>query len=667
MASRGATDDRLDGWDAISQYLGWHPRTVIRWEKQKGLPVHRVAGGKRQPVYAYRHEIDEWFQVAGGPNRSAAFGPAVLEPELSSGPASSPVPRWRISSFSVQPVLAAVILIVFALVIAWLWQARPGVQVTGVAQLTSNGTAKWNLVTDGKQLFFTENVGGEEVLSTMAASGGPIRSIALPIPNPEAEDLSPDGKRILVLSRQGHEVEHSLWIVPAAGGEPHQMSGIRSHSAAWSPNGKWIAYTSGSAVHLVSPDDRQSHELSHMSGIPGALHWSADGKHILVLVRKSPAWTISLWQLDFDDSSNAVPTASSRLLMEDCCRTDILARDGDGYLAVANESMAEEHLSYLHPRWRWEGGSLRAMVLDTRLGEIAGIAAAVFSRKLFVLSRDHVQVELVRYDRKSQNFTILLPGIAAIYVDYAKKTGWITFVRPSDNTLWLGRADGSAAKQLSPAGMTVELPRWSPDGKWIAFTGKQGGRPWRIFIVPAVGGDPREASKGDENQGAPTWSPDGKHVVYGNVHCQEERTCTIHQIDTVSGQVTTIPASQGLATARWSPNGRYIAALNPVRHELHLFDLHRQKWRRLAEGIDGDDLNWSSDSRYLYANSSMSGQAEILRVPADGGSAQVVLNLDSLSKSVGYLATWFSLTPDDSIILNRWLDGSEIYALSYRD
>jgi Tol biopolymer transport system component len=640
---------------------------VIRWEKQKGLPVHRVAGGKRQPVYAYRHEIDEWFQVAGGPNRAAAFGPVVLEPELSSGPASSPVPRWRISSFSVQPVVAAVILIVFALAIAWLWQARPGVQVTGVAQLTSNGTAKWNLVTDGKQLFFTENVGGEEVLSTMAASGGPIRSIALPIPNPEAEDLSPDGKRILVLSRQGHEVEHSLWIVPAAGGEPHQMSGIRSHSAAWSPNGKWIAYTSGSAVHLVSPDDRQSHELSHMSGIPGALHWSADGKHILVLVRKSPAWTISLWQLDFDDSSNAVPTASSRLLMEDCCRTDILARDGDGYLAVANESMAEEHLSYLHPRWRWEGGSLRAMVLDTRLGEIAGIAAAVFSRKLFVLSRDHVQVELVRYDRKSQNFTILLPGIAAIYVDYAKKTGWITFVRPSDNTLWLGRADGSAAKQLSPAGMTVELPRWSPDGKWIAFTGKQGGRPWRIFIVPAVGGDPREASKGDENQGAPTWSPDGKHVVYGNVHCQEERTCTIHQIDTVSGQVTTIPASQGLATARWSPNGRYIAALNPVRHELHLFDLHRQKWRRLAEGIDGDDLNWSSDSRYLYANSSMSGQAEILRVPADGGSAQVVLNLDSLSKSVGYLATWFSLTPDDSIILNRWLDGSEIYALSYRD
>ncbi len=666
MATRSTTDDRLDGWDAISTYLGWHPRTVIRWEKQKGLPVHRVAGGKRQPVYAYRHEIDQWFQVTGGASPSATLDPAALEPDLSSGSASSPVPRWRISSFSVQVAAAATILMGVALSFGWRLTTQPVIQVTGVAQLTSDGIAKRNLVTDGKQLYFTEDVGGEEVLATMATSGGPIRQIALPFANPEAQDLSPDGKLILVLSRQGHEEEFPLWIVPTAGGSPFQISGINAQAAAWSPNGTWIAYGAGSNVYLITPDGRQPHELSHLSVVPRALRWSADSKHLLVLVRKSPVGTISLWQLEVNDDSNAgAGTASPRLLVDDCCREEYLARDGDAYLSVTNEAEGGQHLLYLHPRSWWEKHSLQVIDIATQLKRIQGIAVDSASRRIFVLSHSQVQAELVRYDRVSRNFTMLIPGIAATFVDYAKRTGWITYVRPSDSTLWLSRVDGSEAKQLSPTGMPVELPRWSPDGKRIAFMGKQGDRPWRILIVPLTGGVPREASRGDDNQGAPTWSPDARSLVYGNVHCQEEQTCAIHKIDVETGRVTAIPDSGGLATARWSPDGRYIAALHPVRRELYIFDLGDQKWRRLAQGIDGNDLNWSSDSRCLYASTSMTGHAQILRIPIEGRGGQVILNVDSLSKSVGHLGPWFSLAPDDSIILNRWLDGSEIYELNY--
>jgi len=41
------------------------------------------------------------------------------------------------------------------------------------------------------------------------------------------------------------------------------------------------------------------------------------------------------------------------------------------------------------------------------------------------------------------------------------------------------------------------------------------------------------------------------------------------------------------------------------------------------------------------------------------------LKLDSFSKAAGQLDTWFSLTPDNALILNRWLNTSEIYALNY--
>ncbi len=54
-------DERIDSWKEISSYLGRDVSTVIRWEKEKALPVHRIPGGRRQSVFAYRHELDQWM------------------------------------------------------------------------------------------------------------------------------------------------------------------------------------------------------------------------------------------------------------------------------------------------------------------------------------------------------------------------------------------------------------------------------------------------------------------------------------------------------------------------------------------------------------------------------------------------------------------------------
>jgi hypothetical protein len=53
---------RLDSWKEIADYLGRDVRTVIRWEKNKALPVHRIPGGQRQGVFAYTTEIDSWLR-----------------------------------------------------------------------------------------------------------------------------------------------------------------------------------------------------------------------------------------------------------------------------------------------------------------------------------------------------------------------------------------------------------------------------------------------------------------------------------------------------------------------------------------------------------------------------------------------------------------------------
>jgi hypothetical protein len=66
------TGDRLDSWKEIADYVRRDVRTAIRWEDERGLPVHRVPGGKRGTVFAFTEEIDRW--LAGTQRRSVGRG-----------------------------------------------------------------------------------------------------------------------------------------------------------------------------------------------------------------------------------------------------------------------------------------------------------------------------------------------------------------------------------------------------------------------------------------------------------------------------------------------------------------------------------------------------------------------------------------------------------------
>jgi len=61
--SRGT---RLDGWKEIAVYVGRSVRTVQRWERERGLPVHRFGTGKGGTVFAYPEELDAWHAALPG-------------------------------------------------------------------------------------------------------------------------------------------------------------------------------------------------------------------------------------------------------------------------------------------------------------------------------------------------------------------------------------------------------------------------------------------------------------------------------------------------------------------------------------------------------------------------------------------------------------------------
>src|SRR5262249_15365612 len=83
------------------------------------------------------------------------------------------------------------------------------------------------------------------------------------------------------------------------------------------------------------------------------------------------------------------------------------------------------------------------------------------------------------------------------------------------NNIWIvPRAGGSARRLTSFAGQTTN-PHFSPDGKWVAFSGEYAGN-LDVYVVPSGGGEPRRLTwhpAADQVQG---WTPDGKSILFAS-------------------------------------------------------------------------------------------------------------------------------------------------------
>ena len=71
-------DERLESWKEIGRYLNRDVRTVERWERTRGLPVHRLPGGEKARVYALKSELDSWRSSRDAELREAGVMPSAL-------------------------------------------------------------------------------------------------------------------------------------------------------------------------------------------------------------------------------------------------------------------------------------------------------------------------------------------------------------------------------------------------------------------------------------------------------------------------------------------------------------------------------------------------------------------------------------------------------------
>jgi len=563
--------------------------------------------------------------------------------------------------------IAAAALVVAA-VLAFLFRpAVPPPRITGSTQVTTDGLNKntWGIF--GSTIYFTSCSSNSCAIYEASVTGGETVRVETSLTNPMMLDSSPDLSEILVWSCPEvvtiRPQECPMWVLPVIGHSPRRLGTLVAASAAWSPDGKEIAYVHEDNLYLARSDGTDSRKIVS-STIPGGFlrnpQWSPDARRLLFTIEHEGT---SLWEV-FRDGKNL-----HRLL--------------PGWSNPPSETFANwtpdgRYLLFqsarngIHGMWAIrEGGSLLRNVSHEPVQLLSGPSTTFGpvpspdGKKLFV-DLTHPNTELVRYDSASHAFVPYLPGVVAMGIDYSSDGKRITYVSYPDRTLWRSNLDGSHRSQLTFPPLQVIQPRWSPDGSRIAFQAQEPGKQFQVYVVSADGGSPEQPMPGDGSNDDPNWSADGGSLLFG--HNPNEgspsKPLGLAMINLQSHAVSRIPGSEEFWSPRFSPSGRYISAMSRATDRLMLFDIESKKWSELAK-ISVSWAQWSHKGDYIYFVGVQAGAPSgVFRVHVKDRKLEQVVSLKDFRHAPSDWG-WMGLAADDSPLLLRDSTTEDIYALDW--
>lgn len=535
------------------------------------------------------------------------------------------------------------------IVVALLYSFRPTLpppSLSGYTQLTNDALPKVLFGNDGARLYLYDgNVGAAQ----MSVHGGNPTQVSADTHGGtlRAESVSPDGSKLLTAELSGLAGDPSpLWAVPTLGGSPIRLEDIQGSSGAWSPDGQKLAYANGDSLYTANADGTGSRLLVKLPGriaLAADLHtapaWSTDGRKI-ALTLSDPQTNINhLWEVSADGSNLHPMFPRWHERAGECC--GVWMPDGNYFVFESQGQIwaRRETSSFLH-KVSQEPVELTAGAVSYRYPVPDKDGKALFA--VAGLRRG----ELERYDAQEKSFESFLGGISAQDVAFSKDGEWVAYISFPEEMLWRSKLDGTEKMQLTSSPIRAALPQWSADGKNIIFYDRQPNSRSRIYEVPASGGAAQLLMPNQSGQQTdPSFSPDGNSLAFGAPSAADD---PLHILDIRSGQVTPVPHSRGLFSPRWSPDGRYLAALHTDSSGLALFDFKTQTWTTLIKGLVGYPY-WSHDGHFIYflriiANPSVD------RISVPSGKIEEVADLKKFQMT-GIYGFGLALTPRDAPLL----------------
>jgi Tol biopolymer transport system component/DNA-binding winged helix-turn-helix (wHTH) protein len=518
----------------------------------------------------------------------------------------------------------------------------------------------------GSDLYFWELEGDKSLLGRVAASGGDVSTIALPSHDTVPYSLAPDGKSLLLGHKPGQPGEFSIFRLPSGPAVPLPRNiGTGGGILRGVPVPDELTYAAGHSIFTAGLNGENRRKLAEVDGQPGALRWSSDGKLLRFDVLNAHKDVHTIRELSAAPGALPHPLLREHLSPEgECCGSWDAA--GEDFVFTSYHRFGTTSDIWVLEKGKTEPRQITSGPLRFYTPVFSADKTAIFA------VGEQPRGQLMRMDRASGNFVPYLFPLSAEAVRPSPDGKWLAYASFPDGRLYICRADGSGKRQLTSSPVIVRSPYWSPDGRSIVYLGALPGGLYKIFRVGASGGSPEPVWPEDnESEGVATWSGDGQRILFGRLRAVPNNGhMVILQMDLTTRKVEEIRGSEGLWTARWSPDGRYISAVTVDNHSLMLFDPKTEQWSKLAGGVDidgGFDINdtvWSRDSSTLYFDTSSSSDPAIYRVRFPGRRVERVAGLRQ-TPLAGPYGPSLGVTPEGEPLVLRDETIQEIWAIGH--
>jgi len=458
-----------------------------------------------------------------------------IKEETESGGTRAVTPAHNNRAYWIVAIAGGLVLTAVAIWQLWPRHAAEGPPPRVVPLTTLRGHESWPTFSpDGEQLAFTwggdDDENADVYIKFVASSE--LRRLTSDPQSDLSPSWSPDGRQIAYLQAKPGENTGTIHVVSALGGPDLKLSTLTfAPPLTWTKDGQYVAAehlpigpagdTRGAAgesrgqssIHLIPVRGGPSRPLQ-LSAAPrsdGAPAFSPDGRQLAYA-------SCELWGCDVRvvalDSEFAPVGPPKHLLATSIFRLESLSWSQDGKSIVYNEYL-DTFVSYL---WRAPvDGSAAAQRLELA-GAGALMPAIATSKDRLAFSRQSYDMDVYRFQVGEPARPVLTSTFGETEPRWSPDGRRLAFcsARSGDqNEVWLAAADGTAPQQLTHGpGSSQGSPAWSPDGKTIAFDSFDGNFQWHIWLIDADGGTPRQLTSHSGNQHVPVWSRDGQWIYF---------------------------------------------------------------------------------------------------------------------------------------------------------
>ena len=437
----------------------------------------------------------------------------------------APAPR-RGSSTRRWLIPAAAAIVILGAGGAWWFLAKPTVPLPPptVGLLTSYpGDERYpSMSPDGSQVAFSWNGASEEnydIYIKHLGADTPLRLTTDP-----AEDSvpawSPDGLRIAFVRRQAGGT--AIYLTPPVPGSEQKLADFQSTtthigrtSVSWTPDGKWLALAvqgaQGSSVSLVPVEGGDQLKVMSNSGSAGAYSFPAmspSGKRLAYALCPF-AYTCDVHVVDL--GAGFKPVGESRQLTR-------LASTVQGIAWTPDERSLVYGALFGGGAHLWRVAISGGEPERVELAAVAEYPAISRAGSALAFSRGGGDVDIWKLEPGLGPVSIL----SSTTTDFdpqlspdGTKAAFVTTRSGRGAEIWVAALDGTRAMRLTqPTGRGQGSPRWSPDGRLIAFDAQAEDGNYDIYVVDAAGGQPRRLTTHAAFEHFASWSRDGKWIYF---------------------------------------------------------------------------------------------------------------------------------------------------------